>query len=183
MALNRFDRVRLGFHNEAETLHNKFLSIRSDANCFGCRSAGFGEAVLAAELQTRWTEFMRSLVIASTLGTRRTRGTSVRAIAGVRSEVDAETIVKKATSCALKRHRLYSPIWHAPWFVIEVSAIIGLWNLPKLTISLGSTLTPEQITDFRNYLVHPGHRTRYKYNALQAKLGVYNIEPQDLLHQ
>ena len=183
MALSRIDRVHLSFQTEAEILHNKFLSIRSDANCSGCRSAGFGEAILATELQTRWTEFMRSLVIASALGTRRTRGTSVRAIAGIRSEADAERIVKKATSCALKKRRINSPVWHAPWFVIEIGALVGVRNLPKLTAVLGPTLTPEQITDFRNYLVHPGYRTRYKYDALQAKLGMNNIEPQDLLHQ
>ena len=182
MPPSRLDVVAFNFHSASETLHEKFMAMTSDAACTGCRHAGFGEAILTAWLQTRWTEFARNLVIASALGTRRTRGESVPPVPGVRSRADAERIVKAATRRVVKR-RGGSPVWHAPWFVVEVSTLIGLRNLPKLEATLGPTPIPEQITDFRNYLVHPGTRTRHKYEALQARLGMLRVKPQDLLHQ
>ena len=183
MPPSRLDVVAYNFHSASETLHDKFLAMTSDAACAGCRHAGFGEAILTAWLQTRWTEFARNLVIASALGTRRTRGESVPPVPGVRSRADAERIVKGATTCAVQRYGARSPIWHAPWFVVEVGTLLGLRNLTKLEATLGSTLIPEQITVFRNYLVHPGTGTRSKYEALQAKLGMLSVEPQNLLHQ
>ena len=183
MAPSHLDVVVDTFQWASEELHDKFLSMTSNAACTGCQHAGFGEAIPAAWLQTKWIDFTRDLVIASALGTRRTGGNSVQAVAGVKSQADAERVVKAATTRAVKKHGFSSPVWHAPWFVIEVSNFIGLRNLPKLQAALGPTVTPEQITDFRNYLVHPGNRTRYKYAALQAKLGMLRMEPEHLLHQ
>ena len=183
MAPGRLDVVASTFQLASETLHEKFLAMTSDAACTGCEHAGFGEAILTAWLQTKWIEFTRDLVVASALGTRRTRGNSVQPVAGVRSRADAKRIVKGATTCAVQRYGARSPIWHAPWFVVEVGTLLGLRNLTKLEATLGSTLIPEQITVFRNYLVHPGTGTRSKYEALQAKLGMLSVEPQNLLHQ
>ena len=91
--------------------------------------------------------------------------------------------MKAATTCAVKTRGLSSPIWHAPWFVVEVGTLVRLRNLRILEAALGPTIIPEQITAFRNYLVHPGTRTRYRYEALQAKLGMLHMEPEHLLHQ
>ena len=183
MASSRLDVVASTFQSESEALHQKFIAITSDAACTGCQSAGYGEAILTAHLQTKWIEFTRSLVIASALGTRRTGGNSVRAIAGVKSLSDAERIVKDATILAARNAGFTSAVWHAPRFVIEVGALIKLKKLTTLTAAMGPTLTPEQITDFRNYLVHPGEKTRRKYEVLQAKLGMHYMEPEDLPHQ
>ena len=183
MALSRLDVVASTFQSASEALHDRFQAMTSNAACTGCQHAGFGEAILAAWLQTEWIDFTRNLVIASALGTRRRGGNSVQAVAGVKSQADAERVVKAATNRAVKKHGFSSPVWHAPWFVIEVSNFIGLRNLPKLQAALGPTVTPEQITAFRNYLVHPGNKTRYKYAALQAKLGMLRMEPEHLLHQ
>ena len=183
MARGRLDLVALTFQSDSEALHYKFLAMTSDAACIGCQHAGFGEAILTAWLQTQWADFNRDLVIASSLGTRRTGGNSVKAIAGVKSRSDAEKIVKEATTHTVKKRGASSPVWHAPWFILEVSDLIGLRNIPQLQAALGPTVTPQQITDFRNYLVHPGTKTRYKYEALQAKLGMLRMEPEHLLHQ
>ena len=183
MPPSRLDVVASTFESASETLHDRFLAMTSDAGCTGCQHAGFGVAILTAWLQTRWIEFTRSLVIASALGTRRTQGNSVQPVAGVRSLADAEKIVKEATTFAVKRRGLLSPVWHAPLFVVEVGAQMGLRNLPRLETTLGPTLIPKQITDFRNYLVHPNTGTRSKYETLQAKLGMLSVEPQDLLQQ
>ena len=183
MPPSRLDVVASTFKSASEALHEKFLAMTSDAACTKCPHAGFGEAILTAWLQTKWIEFTHDLVIASALGTRRTRGNSVPAVAGVKSRADAQRIVKAATTCAVKKYGTSTPVWHAPWFVIEVSNLIGLRNLPKLETALGPTVTPEQITVFRNYLVHPGEKTRFKYEALQAKLGMLRMEPEHLLHQ
>ena len=183
MPPSRLDVVASTFLSASETLHDNFLAMTSDTACTGCQHAGFGEAILTAWLQTRWSEFSRNLVIASALGTRRTRGNRVQPVAGVRSRADAERVVKAATACAVKRRGVRSPVWHAPWFVVEVGTLMGLRNLRKLEATLGPTLIPKQITDFRNYLVHPDAGTRYKYEALQAKFGMLRVEPQDLLHQ
>ena len=183
MAPSRLDVVASTFQTASEGLHDKFLAMTSDAACTGCQHAGFGEAILTAWLQTKWSDFTRELVVASALGTRRTRGNSVQAVAGVKSRADANRIVKAATTCAVKNGGLSSPIWHAPRFVVEVGTLVRLRNLWTLRAALGPTVIPAQITAFRNYFVHPGTKTRYRYEALQAKLGMLHIEPERLLHQ
>ena len=183
MAIDHLDGVASTFQLGAEALHEEFIVMISDEACIGCQSAGFGQAILTAWLQTKWSEFTRDLVIASVMGTSWTGGNSVQAVAVVRSREDAERIVKAATACTMKSRGLSSAVWHAPWFVIEVSTHIGLTNLPKLEAALGATVIPWQITAFRNYLVHPSKKTLYKYAELQAKLGMLGIEPEDLLRQ
>ena len=183
MALNRLDAAASTFNSEAEELHEKFLEISGDSACVGCRSAGFGEAILAAWLQTVWANFTRDLIVASALGTRRRRGTSVKPIAGVRSRADAERTVRAAAACTAGKRGTTYPVWHDPSFAIDVGTLLGLRNLPRIEVAMGGTLVPGQITAFRNYLVHPGDRTRQKYGDLQAKLGKYRIGPEDLLHQ
>ena len=183
MPPSRLNVVASAFQSNSEALHDKFQAMRSDVACTGCQSAGFGEAILAAWLQTKWSDFARELVIASALGTRRTRGNSVKPVTGVKTRADAERFVKAATKCVIKNRRLPLPVWHSPSFVVEVGTLIKLRNLRNIEAVLGPTLVPEQITDFRNYLVHPGKRTRYKYESLQAKLGMLRIEPEQLLHQ
>ena len=183
MAGSWLDAASSAFKSGAESLHERFLAISTDSACTGCQSAGFGEAILAAWLQTAWSDFTRDLIVASASGTRRRRGTPVKAIAGARSRAEAEKKVRSAAACTARTFGTPYPVWHAPSFVIDVGTRLGLKNLPKLEVVLGPTLVPGQITDFRNYLVHPSERTRQKYEALQAKLGMYRIEPKDLLHQ
>lgn len=183
MARSRLDVVASTFKSGAEALHDKFLAISADSACAGCQSAGFGEAILAAWLQTEWGNFIHELIIASALGTRRTKGAAVKAVAGVRSLSDARKIVRTAADCAAKKRRLTYPVWHSPAFAVEVGTLIRLDNLWHLEVTLGSAIAPQQITDFRNYLVHPGSGTRTRYERLQAKLGMHDMEPQDLLHQ
>ena len=183
MVRSRLDVTASDFKSGAESLHDRFLAISADVGCAGCQSAGFGEAILVPWLQTKWSEFTRDLIVASALGTRRTRRTSVKPVSGVRSRYDAERIVKAAaTRTAQKRGTPY-PVWHSPSFAVEVGSLIGLNNLPRIEVTLGSTIVPRQITDFRNYLVHPSNRTRQRYEELQAKLGMLRAEPEDLLHQ
>lgn len=171
------------FELGAETLHNKFLSILSDSACAGCRSAGFGEAILVARLQDAWSNFTRTLVVSSASGAQRRNGTPIKAIEGVNSPSDAERLVRAASACAAKKQGSQYPIWHSTSFVIEVGDLLELNNLSQLENTLGPSTVPRQITDFRNYFVHPGIGTRQKYEDLQAKLGMLNIEPEDLLHQ
>ena len=76
MVRSRLDVVASNFKSEVEVLHEKFLAISADSACTGCQSAGFGEAILATWLQTKWSECTEDLIVASALGTRRTRGTS-----------------------------------------------------------------------------------------------------------
>ena len=183
MARSRMDVAAADFKSEAETLHNRFLAISTDSACTGCQSAGFGEAILVAWLQAEWGRFTRSLIVASVLGTRRRRGNPVKAIAGVRSPADAEKVVKSAAAYTAKKHGTGHPVWHKPSFAIEVGSLIGLQNQPKLEVVLGATLVPWQITAFRNYLVHRDADTRKKYEVLQGKLGMHDMEPETLLHQ
>ena len=183
MVRSRLDVVASNFKSEAEALHEKFLAISADSACTGCQSAGFGEAILATWLQTKWSEFTNDLIVASALGTRRTRGTSFKSVAGVKSQSDAEQIVKIAAASTAKKLGNPYPVWHSPPFAIIVGTSMGLHNLPQLEVSLGAALVPQQITEFRNYLVHPTKRTRQKYEALRAKLGMNRMEPEDLLHQ
>ena len=182
MALSRLDRVNAGFQANAEALHDKFCAIRLDHCCSGCRSAGFGEAILTAWLQTSWGSFTRSLIIASTLGTRRTSANAFQALPGVRSNTDAERKVKAASAEVVEKHRYSDPVWHAPLFVVEVSNLLAIRNKSTIEITIGATSIPKQISRFRNYLVHPDERTRSEYNALQASLGMLRTEPEDLLH-
>ena len=183
MTRGRLEAVASTFESDSETLHKKFLAMLSDVACAECSTARFGEAILPAWLQTKWSDFTRELVIASAQGTRRTKAKPVQPVAGVKSRTDAEKIVKAASTCVFKNRGLGSPVWHAPWFVIDVGTRIGLKNLPTLQVVLGSSVVPEQIADFRNYLFHPGERTRSRYEELQEKLGMLHVEPEDLPRQ
>ncbi len=183
MVRSRLDVAASTFKLGAEGLHSKFLKIVSDTACTGCQSAGFGEAILAAWLQNEWINFTRNLIVASALGTRRTRGTPVRPIAGVTSLDDAEKRVRAAAASEAKQRGSDHPIWHMPAFTINVGALLGLNNQLEIEAALGATLVPGQITAFRNYLVHPGTGTRQKYDDLQVKLGMHRLDPEHLLHQ
>ena len=183
MALSRLEAVAARFVSDSEALLCKFLEIIADANCTECQSAGYGEAILTPWLQTYWGNFNRELVVASALGTRRKTGSQFRPVSGVKSQADAERNVSKATRSAVETSGTVSAVWHAPWFAILVGSLIGLRNLAVIEASLGPTLVPRMITDFRNYLVHPADNTRQKYEALQAKLGMLNVKPENLLHQ
>ena len=183
MARPWLDAAATTFKLGAEELHQKFLAISADPACTGCQSAGFGEAILVAWLQTKWSNFTQDLIVASVLGTRRMRGTPVKAIAGVRSRDEAKKLVKAAASCEAKKRNSNYPIWHNPSFAIDVGTRLELNNLQQLELELGGSRVPRQITDFRNYLVHPGDGTRQKYEDIQAKLGMHSMEPEELLHQ
>ena len=183
MPKGRLEAVAETFEFESGALLDKFLSTIADAACVGCSSAGLGQAILPAWLQTKWGTFTRELVIASAQGTRRTGGTPVPPAPGVKSRAAAERIVSAASRSAFKSRGLGNPIWHAPLFVIQVGASIGLRNLTTLELALGSSTVPREITDFRNYLFHPGDYTRSKYEELREKLGLVRVEPEDLLRQ
>ena len=183
MARSRLDMAASAFKLGAEALHQKFLAISVDSDCTKCQSAGYGEAILVPWLQTEWSNFIRDLIIASTLRTGRIRGLPAGTVTGVRTQTIAEKTVKGAATCMAKRRGTFYPVWHDPLFAIEVGTFLELDNLRTLEVALGSTLVPRQITAFRNYLVHPGDRTRQKYEDLQAKLGIHNTGPEQLLHQ
>ena len=183
MTRNRLDAVAHTFRLGAEALHDKFLKIMKDSACAGCRSSGYGEAILATWLQGSWVRFNRELMVASAQGTRRRRGLPVKAISGVRSQADAEKAVRDAASRAATSRGAKYPIWHDPSFSITVGTILNLNNLSRIEIVLGATFVPRQITAFRNYLIHPGSETRQKYEKLQSQLGMLDAEPEELLHQ
>lgn len=180
MARNRLEQIATQFNASAEALNTEFLSIKSDEHCTDCRSAGFGRAILTAWLQARWVDFNHDLMIASALGTRR-RHNAVRPIAGVNATSDAERLVGRVAGFITKERGLALPIWHAPWFVVQVGSELGLRNISTIQAALAPTSVPDQIACFRNFLVHPGTRTEQKYHQLQAKLGLLQVEPQDLL--
>ena len=183
MPQGRLDVVVSTFNTKCDALHERFLTIVSDAACAECSAAGFGEAILTAWLQTEWGNFTHDLVIASALGTRRASGNPVRPATGARSPSDVKRILREVTPHAIAKLGLIAPVWHSTKFVIEVSNLLGLRNLQNLEAALGSTVVPNQISEFRNYLVHPNRFTRSKYESLQAKLGLHGMEPEDLLHQ
>ena len=181
MPPSRLDNVSRSFCNTADALHEKFLAAMADPACAKCTIAGYGTALLTAWLQTKWSDFAKGLLLASALGTKRKTGPGVRPAPSVKTRSDAEALLKVATTATTKRHGLQQPVWHAPWFVIEVAAVVRLRNLNRLELTLGSTVVPKQITDFRNYLIHPTHQTRVKYEDLQAKFGMLGVEPQHFI--
>ena len=171
------------FHDTAEALHNKFLVAISDPACVECTTARFSGAIFTAWLQEKWSSFLRNLIIASALGTRRRTGTSVRAIRGVRNWHNAERIVKDAAICVANKRGLRQPVWHSPEFVIAVGNYVRLANLHTIVITLSPTQVPQQLTVFRNYLVHPTDTNRIKYHKLQAEYGLIDVEPQDFVYR
>ena len=176
--------VASGFYAASEELHDKFLAMRSDEACAECDGAAFGEAILTAWIQTAWGEFTRDLVLASALGAERRDGTTVQPLDGVTTPTDGERLVRVATKSVFQQHGLSSPVWHAPWFAVEVGSALGLSNLEELKTALAPTLVPDQIATVRNVLVHPGQKkASQRYEELQAKLGMLNIAPQYLPRQ
>ena len=183
MASDRLEVVSCTFDSKSEIIHDKFLAITQDVSCLGCQSAGFGEAILTAWLQTLWGDFTHDLLIASALGILRTNGYHMEAVPGITSETEARRAIKQAAESAQKNLGFQAPVWHAPRFVIEVSHIVCLSNRQNIELVLGSSVVPGQITVFRNYLVHPTGENRIRYERLQASLGMLNFEPEELLHQ
>ena len=183
MPSSRLDIASRTFTATAEALHEKFLAATLEPACVECTVAGFSGALYTAWLQTEWGDFSRSLVVASALGTRRKTGASIKAAAGVKTQLDAEKLVKAASACAVKMRGLQQPVWHDPLFVVAVANGVGLANLSTIETALGPTRAPQQITAFRNYLVHPTERNGAKYKKLQAEFGLLNVKPQDFVYQ
>ena len=183
MALSGLDVVASRFQSDSEEIHEEFLRMRSDTACAGCDSAGLGEAILTAWLQNKWGEFTEDLLLESVLGMLPTMGNPAPAAGGLKTRAAAKRILKSAGACVIENQRLKGPVWHAPWFAIEASTLIGLRNLTQLQAALIPTVTPKRISDFRNYLVHPNATTRSNYQKLQEKLGMLRVETKDLLHQ
>ena len=183
MPFSPLDIASRTFHATAEALHTKFLVAISDPACVKCTTAGFSGAIFTAWLQEEWSTFLRSLVIASALGTRRKTGAPVRAIRGVRSLPSAEKIVNGAAIRVAKNRGLQQPVWHAPEFVIGVGDYVRLANLPTIAATLSPTRVPQQLTVFRNYLVHPSDKNRVRYQKLQAEFGLVDVEPQDFVYR
>ena len=183
MPPSRLDIASRTFHATADALHNKFLVAISDPACVECTAAGFSGAVFTAWLQEEWSKFTRNLVIASALGTRRKTGASVRAIRGVRTRPNAEKTVNSAAKCVAKNGGLQQAVWHSPEFVIRVSSHVRLANLATIEATLSPTRVPQQLTVFRNYLVHPSDSNRIKYRKLQAEFGLVDVEPQDFVYR
>ena len=182
MANSRLDLLADRFRIASESLLARFVSVQSDLDCSTCHSAGFEQALLAAWLQEQWSQFSRDFVIASTQGTRR-KSNPVKSLPGVRTLIDAEKTIKPAASDVATRHGLSIPIWHAPWFVIEVSMLVGLRNVSRIEATFGPTNIPAEVSDFRNYLVHPNTKTKVRYDALQAKYGLFDVEPAQFTSQ
>ena len=171
------------FNIAAEAIHEKFLAIAQDKACARCQSAGFGEAILTAWLQTNWAEFSRELMVASLLGMRSTNDSIITAEGDIKAQNEAKGTVTKAAKETFEKQGLQFPVWHSTGFVIEISQILKLPNYTKIESALGPTPVPERITQFRNYLVHPTPRNRSRYEELLAKLGMLGKEPEELLHQ
>ena len=171
MTRGRLEIIGAAFKSDSETIHSSFLGVLSDESCTDCSASRYGEAILSARLQTKWSDFTRELVIGSAQGTRRTKGGSVRPVSGVKNRADADKVVKAASTCVFKSHGLSSPVWHAPWYVIEVGKRIGLRNLDTLELALGPSAVPGQVTDFRNYLFHPGERDTFKIRRSAGETG------------
>ena len=171
------------FHAASEELHDRFLAIGADEDCENCSAAALGEAMLAARMQAAWGEFSRAMLVSSASGAHRRDGTWVPPLPSVKGATDAERLVKDAGRAFADERGLCSPVWHAPWFALQVGSNLGLGNLPALQAALGPTLVPGHITTVRNVLVHPGQSTLQKYEQLQAKLGMLNVDPEHLIRQ
>ena len=184
MAPSSLVEVASGFHSASEELHDKFLAMRSDEACAECDGAAFGEAILTAWIQTAWGEFSRDLVLASALGAQRRDGTPVQPLAGVTNPAEAELRLRDAAKSVGNERGLSTPVWHAPWFAVEVGSVLGLGNVEGLEAALAPTLVPKQISTVRNVLVHPRQKKAFEeYESLQAKLGMLNVAPQYLPRQ
>ena len=183
MPSSRLDIASLTFQDTAEALHDKFLVATSDPSCVNCTPAGFSGALFTAWLQTRWSDFSRRLLVVSALGTRRKTAASVKPAPGVRTESDAEKLVKDAGALEVKSRGVLQPIWHDPLFVVAVAWRVGLANLTTIESTFVATRAPKQLAVFRNYLVHPTKKTRSKYRRLQEEFGLLEVEPQDFVYR
>lgn len=183
MATPSLQEVAQNFHDEAERLHDSFVKMRSDTACSSCDTAAFGEAILTAWIQTAWGEFGRHLIVASTSSSQNQDGTAIATAEGVESPGDAEKTVKEVAKQVAEEQDLPFPVWHSPTFVLDVGTKLALDNLQAIQLALGSTPAPSQITTVRNVLVHPGKKTRGRYEALRAKLGMLDVAPEYLPRQ
>ena len=74
------------------------------------------------------------------------------------------------------------PVWHSPEFVVRVAKHLTLANLDRIGLYLGANLSSGHVTDVRNYIVHPGNRTRSKYREVAAAEGMPGVGVGELLN-
>ena len=171
------------FHTSTEEVHARFLDMWTNNNCTNCPSSSLADAVLTAWIQTEWAEFSRRLLSASASGFQRPDGSRVESIPTVKDSAEATKAVNNAATQVRDKRNLCSPVWHASWFVLDVATILSIRNLRRLEETVCATPIPEQMNVLRNVLIHPGDKNQYRYETLQAKLGMLGVAPELLTRQ
>ena len=111
-----------------------------------------GQALLVVRLQNSWADFCRGLI-----------------------EISASNntgYVRSATKSVASDMGYSNPVWHSPEFVVQVAKHLTLANAGRIDLYLGANLSSGDVTDVRNYIVHPGSRTESKYREVAATEGV-----------
>ena len=111
-----------------------------------------GQALMVVRLQNSWADFCRSLINTS-------------------ASNDSRCVGKAAKHVAKDMGYSY-PVWHKPEFVVRVAKHLTLANTDRIELYLGANLSSGDVTDVRNYIVHPGSRTESKYRKVAAAEGV-----------
>lgn len=135
----------------------------------------YGRTKVLIRLHYLWAEFCRELVTRSALGSCRTlTGNLLVRVPGVSAWNDIERVAKE------KAGRGYPP-WHHASFALGVANRLAVQNFAEISLGLAAISPADDLTDIRNYIIHPNQRTRLAYNKLTYRLGIRGLSPDVLL--
>ncbi len=173
MAMRALHELYAHFVSRTDFLVRKFEAPLASDACIPIHADGRMRMLI--RLQHLWAEFCRELVTRSALGGCQTlSGRLLGRVSGVSDWRDIERT-------AWKESNRRPPPWHQPKFTLGVANKLAVQNLAQISLGLGAVSPADDLTDIRNYIVHPNERTKLAYNRVTYKLGARGLEPDMLL--
>lgn len=183
MPLSPFEQLVTGFDQKLESIVESFNSpvppnSPYDVSCPPAHRNS--QAFLVIQLQITWSEFTESLLKISVQGGHSTLSGTVLPI--MPSGSTPEQQIRGAVRRAINKSTFSDAAWHSCAFVSMVVSELTLQNEPAITLSLGSDSAASNTTAVRNFLVHPGNRSRPAYNHVANQYGLPRAGPIELLN-
>lgn len=181
--MSAFERLVTRFEQELDSLVDKFkIPIPStEPYNLSCPPAHrHSQAFLLVLLQTLWSDFTKNLLTISVQGGDSTlSGTVLTPISGGST---AEQQVQRAVARVIKTSQFQGEVWHNCAFVSSVATELMTPNQPAITLGLGADFAASNASAVRNFLVHPGNRSRPAYDYVANRYGMGGADPIDLLN-
>ena len=139
-----------------------------------CDSQTYG----VVRLQFLWGQFCKELVIKSAVGGYRTVG---GVILNPGTAVNSPQSIDSIVSSELRKRMLRFPVWHSPPFVAAIGRALGIQNYTQINLTLSQPAPVKEITDIRNFIIHPSMITKAKYVKIARGFNLPYARPFELM--